>query len=137
MSEIREAKPKALNNPWIAADAGIMPFMSSCFDNATMFFSCMYMPDPVKKKVFRETKRVLKKGGELWIWGTRMSEKEKVFAVRMQTASPATSKISTIYGVGGKDQSSDSICKLLQSSGFSPEIISDQKHRFFIRAAKL
>ena len=84
ISEIHEAREKALDAPWMVADATELPCQSSCFDNATAFFSCMYMPDDAKENVFRETRRVLKNGGEFWIWDVHMAPTSNVFAIRLQ-----------------------------------------------------
>ena len=134
ISEIHEARRKALDAPWMLADATELPCQSSCFDNATAFFSCMYMPDDVKETVFRETRRVLKKGGEFWIWDAHMVPTSSVFAIRLQVDLPDGHTINTVYGVKAKDQSAAAICNLLQEAGFEADVITNQKHWFFIKA---
>jgi len=136
ISEIREARRKAPDVPWMVADATEMPYEGQCFDNATAFFSCMYMSDDVKEMVFRETQRVLKQGGEFWIWDAPMVTKSKVFAIRLQVALHETHSIGTVYGVKTKDQSTTSICRQLVEAEFEPEIITDRKHWFFIKARR-
>ena len=136
MSEIHEARGKAPECPWVVADATELPYGNNCFDNATAFFSCMYMPDNVKESVFRETRRVLKKGGEFWIWDVRMSARGNVFAVRLQV-DLREDTIRTVYGVKAKDQSAASICRQLQQAGFETEIITNRKHWFLINAKRV
>ena len=48
MSEIGEARGKAPETPWMVANGIALPFANDCLDNATAFFSCMYMPEDVK-----------------------------------------------------------------------------------------
>ena len=109
---------------------------SSCFDRATAFFSCMYMANEAKGPVFSETHRVLKKGGCLWIWDVPMAAKSKSFGIRLQANLGETRTINTVYGVKAKDQSADSICSLLQETGFDAEVVTNQKHWFLVRATR-
>jgi ubiquinone/menaquinone biosynthesis C-methylase UbiE len=133
ISEIHEAR-KALDVPWIVADATALPFSSHGFDNATAFFSCMYMSGDVQEKVFRETRRVLKKGGEFWIWDVHMVPKSQVFAIRLQVVFPDTHTTSTVYGEKAKDQSAAGFASLLQEAGFESEVSTDRKDWFLIKA---
>jgi ubiquinone/menaquinone biosynthesis C-methylase UbiE len=134
VSEIHEARGKALGVAWIVADATALPFDSQCFDNATAFFSCMYMSGDVQEKVFREIRRVLKTGGEFWIWDAHIVPKSKVFAIRLQVDSPDVHTINTVYGVKARGQSAVGIGSLLRQAGFEPEVITDRKHWFLIKA---
>jgi ubiquinone/menaquinone biosynthesis C-methylase UbiE len=134
ISEIHEARAKAPDTPWVAADATELPCANHCFDNATSFFSCMYMSDDVKEGVFREVRRVLKKGGEFWIWDVHMARKSNVFAIRLQVSYPDANTINTVYGVRAKDQSAASICGLLQEAGFESEVVTNRKHWFLVKA---
>lgn len=133
MSEIHEARRKAPDRAWVVADAAELPFRDNCFDNAAAFFSCMYMPNSVKEDVFEESQRVLKKGGEFWIWDVHMAARSKVFAVRLQVDLHGRT-VKTVYGVKAKDQSAASICGLLQQAGFETEVITNCKHWFLISA---
>jgi ubiquinone/menaquinone biosynthesis C-methylase UbiE len=134
MSEIREARGKASDTTWIVANATELPYQRSCFDNATAFFSCMYMSEDVKRKIFQETRRVLKNSAEFWIWDANMTPKSKVFAIRIQVNIRGNRSIKTMYGVKAKNQSAERIFGLLQDAGFAPEVITNQKHWFLIKA---
>ena len=136
LSEIHEAREKAPGTPWLVADATELPLLDNCLDNATAFFSCMYMSDSVKENVFRETIRVLKQGGEFWVWGVQMTSRKDLFAIRLQVDYPEIKTKRTIYGVKAKDQSVDSICALLKKAGFGTEVITLKKHWFFIKARR-
>jgi ubiquinone/menaquinone biosynthesis C-methylase UbiE len=133
-SEIREAMNKAPAVRWLVADAMCIPCESGCFEQATAFFSCMYMGDEVKEKVFKEVRRVLKKGGELWVWDVQMLCSQKEYGIRVEVEFRDKRKVKTMYGVRARDQSTRSISKLLQGAGFATEVIEDQKHWFVIRA---
>jgi SAM-dependent methyltransferase len=134
MSEIHEARGKAPSSPWMVADATELPYRSGCMDNATAFFSCMYMPDDVKEGVFRETQRVLKEGGEFWIWDVPMTTRRKAHGIRLQVDLPDGRRISTVYGVKAKDQSAASLCGLLEEAGFETEVVTNRDHWFLIEA---
>jgi len=136
ISEIHEAKGKAPDVQWMVADATGLPFKSQCFDNATAFFSCMYMSGDVKEKVFKETRRVLKEGGEFWIWDAHMVPKSQVFAIRLQVDVHGSRTINAVYGVKAKDQSAAGIGSLLQEAGFEAEVITNRKHWFLIKAKR-
>lgn len=97
----------------------------------------MYMSDDVKEKVFRETRRVLKKSSEFWIWDVYMHSINKVFAIRLQVDFHNTHKINTVYGVKAKDQSTASIESLLREAGFESEVITNRKHWFLIKAKRV
>jgi len=90
----------------------------------------------VKAKAFRETCRVIKPGGELWIWDTEMSSKSKVFSLRVQVNLPGNRAIGTIYGVKAKDQSVEGLVGMLHEAGFRAQIVTHQRRWFFIKAKK-
>lgn len=137
MSEIQEARGKAPNVSWMVANATEMPCQSQSFDNATAFFSCMYMSNDIKEKVFSETWRVLKPGGKFWVWDTPMSTRSKAFAIRLQVDFHELPTINTVFGVKTKEQNATSICRLLEEAKFTSEIITDRKGWFFIKARKI
>lgn len=133
-SEIEEARGNAPDAQWVVADATALPFEGHSFDNATAFFSCMYMSGSVLKEVLGETQRVLKKGGEFWIWDAEMAPKGKAFAIRLQVDLPDKPSIRTAYGVQAREQSAAGMGRLLQEAGFELAEITRRKRWFFIRA---
>jgi ubiquinone/menaquinone biosynthesis C-methylase UbiE len=136
MSEIREARGKAADAQWMVTDGTMLPIANENLDNATAFFSCMYMSEEVKQKVFQETRRVLKDSGELWVWGANMTPKGKVFTIRIQAEIPENRSINTVYGVKAKDQSAATICAQLEKAGFEAEIISNHRQWFFVKGKR-
>ena len=133
-SEIREARGKAPAVSWLVADAMNIPCESGCFGQGTAFFSCMYMGDDAIEKVFKEARRVIKRGGALWVWDVPMHLSQKEYGIRIQVEFRDKRKVNTMYGVKAKEQSTRSISKLLQGAGFATEVVDDQKHWFLIRA---
>lgn len=133
-SEIMEARDNAKDALWLTADATALPFDNERFDNATAFFSCMYMPEAVKEKVFADARRVLKPGGEFWIWDVPMRANGKVIAIFLQAHLPNGKKVNTGYGVRAKDQSIERFGQLLQAAGFEWQVAEKQKHWFLIKA---
>jgi len=136
VSEIHEAKVKAASATWVAADATRLPCRSHCLDSATAFFSCMYMSDDVTREAFREVGRVLKKGGEFWIWDAQMMPRGEMFAIRLRVDVGDQRTINTTYGVGAKEQSAAGIAELLREAGFESEVSINQRHWFMIKAKK-
>jgi SAM-dependent methyltransferase len=136
ISEIHEARAKSPDAAWTVADATALPFQSHCFDHATAFFSCMYMPGHVQEEVFRETRRVLKEGGEFWIWDAQMAPRGNGFAIRLQVELHDGRTLNTVYGVRQKDQSAAGMGRLLREAGFEPQVITDRKHWFLIKAKR-
>ncbi len=134
LSEIYEARHKAPDTLWLTADAINLPYKTHSFDNATAFFSCMYMSNAVKAKVFQETLRVLKPGGELWIWDTVITTRSKVFAIRLQIDLAGIRVANTAYGVKAKNQSAASISTLLQTAGYTVETVAEHRHWFLLKA---
>jgi ubiquinone/menaquinone biosynthesis C-methylase UbiE len=134
ISEIEEARGKAPGALWLVADATGLPFRSHSLDHATAFFSCMYMPAGVLQEVFRETHRVLKQGGEFWIWDAHMVPKGRVFAIRLQVRLDDARTLNTAYGVKAREQSAASVGSLLQEAGFEWAVITRRERWFFIKA---
>ena len=135
-SEILEARENTPAASWMVADATHLPFKSNSIRNATAFFSCMYMPDITKQNVFEETCRILKSDGEFWIWDAPMASENEVFGIRLKVKLEDKT-IRTMYGVKAKDQTADSLCQSLNQAGFDTNVITDQKHWFFIRANRV
>jgi ubiquinone/menaquinone biosynthesis C-methylase UbiE len=92
------------------------------------------MSEDEKEKVFKEIQRVLKIGGEFWIWDVNMKSKSTVFAIRIQADLPDNQTTKTVYGVKAKDQSAAKVSELLQKARFETEVITEQKYWFQIKA---
>lgn len=135
-SEIDEAKDKAPEATWVMADARKLDYADEHFENATAFFSIMYMSNEDKKKVFKETYRVISKNGELWIWDVPITKDEGVFLIKVKIILPDNTIVRTGYGVSSKIQTIESTKQLLEDVGFDVEIIENKKQWYFIKAKK-
>ncbi|MHA2338907.1 MAG: class I SAM-dependent methyltransferase [Candidatus Hodarchaeales archaeon] len=136
-NEINEAKDKAPDAKWIVADSRDLPQDIGEFDNATAFFSGMYMINNDKKKTFQEIAKILPLGGELWIWDAVISLKKEKFLIMMNVTLPDKKIIDTGYGVKAKLQNINEYENLLSSTGF--EVIDKDIHEYwlFIKAKKI
>ncbi|MHA1121674.1 MAG: class I SAM-dependent methyltransferase [Candidatus Heimdallarchaeota archaeon] len=134
-SEIKSAQPKAPTATWQVADARDLPFENESFDNATVFFSLMYMKKSVKEEVISEVFRVLPSGGEFWIWDANI-QKDGIFVTMLKIKLPNGKTISTGYGSKDCTQSPESISEILQKKGFKIKEITTNKLWFLIKAQK-
>ena len=135
-TEIDEAKPNAPTANWKLADATDLPYPNDHFDNATSFFSCMYMSTDTFGEVCKEAYRVLKNKGEFWIWGAKISTDKDLFIIRLQITLPNGKKVTTGYGTRVKDRSMKKIKQTLIENNFHIENEEDQGKWYFIKVIK-
>ena len=135
-SEIDEAKDKAPETTWVLADAKNLDFPDGHFNNATAFFSIMYMSNEDKREVFKEVHRVLPPDGEFWIWNASIFKDEGVYVIKIKAILPNDKIVRTGYGVSSKNQTSDAVIKLLEETGFQVDIEETKKDWYFLKAKK-
>ena len=135
-SEIDEAKPNAPRANWILADATALSYSDEYFDNATAFFSGMYMSLETFEKVCRETYRVLKNNGEFWIWDAIISNDKDLFLIRLHITLPNCKEIKTGYGTSVKHRGTIEIKQKLVDAKFHIEMMENHGKWFFIKAIK-
>ena len=135
-SEIDEAKPNAPKANWILADATVLSYSDDYFDNATAFFSGMYMSMETFELVCNEVYRVLKNKGEFWIWDASISDNQNLFLIRLQITLPNGKKIKTGYGTRRKNQNIPEITQRLIEAKFHIELTENHGKWFFIKAIK-
>lgn len=92
--ELDEA-PKGFTK--LLMDACNLKFGDSIFDNVSLFYTLMYIDKNKHNKVIKEAYRVLKKGGELYIWDTIINEANP-FLVELNI-DIGDSTVNTTYGV--------------------------------------
>ena len=92
--ELDEA-PKGFTK--LLMDACDLKFGDSIFDNVSLFYTLMYIDKNKHNKVIMEAYRVLKKGGELYIWDTIINEANP-FLVELNI-DIGDSIVNTTYGV--------------------------------------
>ncbi len=135
-SEIDEAKHKSPESTWVLADAKDLDYSNDHFDNATSFFSIMYMSNEDKKEVFKEVHRVLKPHGEFWVWDSSISKEKGVFLIKIKAILPNKKAVKTAYGVSSKKQTISTTKEILENSGFNVEVVINKKNWFFLKAKK-
>lgn len=117
-------------------DAGKLEFDDYTFDNVTSFYTFMYIEKDYHSKVIQEAHRVLKKGGNLYIWDTNIGEADP-FIVQLKINANGT-PVNTTYGVykdnavqnGGYFQS------LGQKIGFNLVSNIDYNNQFYLHFRK-
>ncbi len=118
----------------ILMDARHLEFEDGFFDNVTAFYSFMYMSTETKAEAVSEIKRVLKRGGRLYIWDVEiiLAETEPFFADLDIDA--AGEKIHTTYGIMGDNiaQSTEYFVKLCSENGFSIEKKFEHDGHFYL-----
>ncbi|MFX1424479.1 MAG: class I SAM-dependent methyltransferase [Promethearchaeota archaeon] len=134
--EIDEAKPNAPTANWILADATDLSYSDDYFDNATAFFSGMYMSMETFGKICRETYRVLKTNGEFWIWDANISNDKDLFLIRLHITLPNGKEIKTGYGTKIKNRGIIEIKQKLVETKFHIELAENHGKWFFIKAIK-
>ena len=97
--ELREAPEGPLK---IVMDARDLKFLDESFDTITTFFSLMYLNNHEDlQRTFRETHRVLRPGGSLYIWDVEIPERpdtdKEVFLVLLNI-SVGGDVVETGYG---------------------------------------
>jgi len=100
MEELEEATPGPLK---IVMDAGDLQFLDETFSAITAFFCLMYIREEESlRMILREAYRVLKPGGQLWVWDASIPKREgitqEVFVVPVQIELPGGKRIETGYG---------------------------------------
>ncbi len=120
----------------MVADALDLPFDNEEFDNATSFFSGMYMSHEDKREVIKEVHRVIKPDGEFWIWDSKIKTKKKSFLIFLRISIPGKEKFGTGYGTKITEQNEEIYKIYLKEAGFYIEEIEINKFWFFIKAKK-
>ena len=134
--EIDEAFDKAPDANWMVADALDLPFEKEEFDNATSFFCGMYMKNEDIVKAIQEIYRVLKPGGEFWIWDSKINTEKEQFIIVLTISLPEKEQFGTGYGTGKSKQDESMYTEFLKEAGFSVEEMKVDKYWFFIKAKK-
>lgn len=137
-SEIEEAKERGSEATFMVADATDLPFEDNEFDHATSFFTGMYMYNEDKVKSMKEVYRTLKPNGEFWYWDSVIHDDKELFLIFVRYILPNKKEVQTGYGCKiFKEQSMDTIKKMLEETGFTVEVTENHKYWYFLKAKKL
>ena len=135
--EINEARSKSPTSKWVCADARNLDYDNGTFDNATAFFSGMYMSIETFEEVCKEVHRVLNNKGEFWIWDAKIQENTGLYVIRVTVTLPNGKKIRTAYGSNIKTRCLSEITQKLHNSKFQPDIKVNHEKWFFLKAVKV
>lgn len=133
ISEIREAQIHGPPSNWFVSDARCLCFHDETFDIATLWFSMGYFRTRENKELaLKEAHRVLKTGGVISIFASRITCSEDVFIIHLRFTLPDGTVSQTGYGVrGNQNQTLQSVEHLLSRIGF--RIISSENSKFWFQ----
>ena len=128
--ELKEAPNTFLK---IVMDASDLKFVDGTFQTETAFFSLMYMPPPIHRKVFAEAYRVMRKGGRWLIWDAVVpaasdGPQGKEFSIYLRTKLPAET-IEYGYSITRRDHTLDPAyyTALAKECGFEVVSLTEQE----------
>ena len=123
--ELEEAAEGPLK---IVMDGTSLKFLDKSFDNATSFFTFMFIPNSKHEEVISEIYRVLKPGGKFYVWDVEIPEfdeslglnKDNTLYVVPILVNLGSEKIDTGYGTKWylKPQSQNYFKSLCEKIGF-------------------
>jgi ubiquinone/menaquinone biosynthesis C-methylase UbiE len=135
--ELEEAPQGPLK---IVMDAKDLQFLDNTFGTVTSFFTLMYVQRIDRKPIIEEVYRVLKPGGNFFIWDVVIPPKseDKVWFVVPVAITVHGRKIETGYGVGWepREQDLDYYTDLVKTVGFEVVEHTEEDQHFFIHLRK-
>lgn len=123
-------------------DAESMSFLNRQFDVVTLFYTLMYMGPSQQKACLKEAVRVLKPGGTIQIWDSRLPAVQGVkdiFVLQIEIDLP-DEIISTGYGVLLGDTPEDIDTVLKRASGLGLKVKAHSKlseQMFYLELEKI
>lgn len=136
--ELEEAPEGPLK---IVMDARDLKFLDYSFDNATSFFTFMYIPLSDHEQVLKEIFRVLKREGEFHIWDVVIPEfdgsQKDIYVVPLEVKLKGKT-VETGYGTRweGRTQDAAHYIDLCQRVGFELVESNTEGESFYLRLRK-
>lgn len=138
--ELEETNNQALK---VVMNAAEMAFLDHSFEVCTAFYTFMYMKKATRNKAIKEVYRVLRKGGNFYIWDTRLPSRDQVaediyvshLEIHLQGYKEP---IKTSYGIGLTEEGLDAedLRDALASVGFKEIQVSKDREHFQIICKK-
>jgi SAM-dependent methyltransferase len=126
--ELEEVSNDALK---VVMDARQLGFLDDSFATAAAFCCLMYIEAADHQVVFREIHRVLRPGGEFWLWDVAMPDPATVgrkwFMLPVNVVLPGGHEVRTGYGVPMKPQSIEYFRELAANAGL--EVVSSHQEQ--------
>ena len=104
----------------VVMDAADLKFLPKSFEVCTAFFSLMYIPKSIRRKVFQGVFRVLKNKERFLVWDARIPESVtgyKAFTVHLKVKLP-NEEVQAGYGVRWQTQSLEYFKEMARRTGF-------------------
>lgn len=125
----------------IVMDAKDLKFLDCSFDNVTSFFTMMYIPLKDHEKALTEIYRVLKPGGEFFLWDVnipKINDNEKEYYVVPLLVKLKEKEIETGYGTKWKEREQDAsyYIDLCKKVGFEVILNETKNEIFYIKFKK-
>ncbi|MBU7004093.1 MAG: class I SAM-dependent methyltransferase [Theionarchaea archaeon] len=137
----RELEETSNDSLMILMDACDLKFLDESFELVTSFFTLMYIHGEKWGTVFREVHRVLKDGGEFWIWDASFhiprTVKENICMIPLKVVFPDGSIVDTGYGCRIHDQDLEDFEELARANGFEIQETSREGDTFFLKLKRL
>jgi len=136
----RELEETCNDSLKIVMDACDLKFLDETFDAVTSFFALMYVPGDKWGDVFGEAHRVLKEGGQFFIWDARFhvpaSVDKEISVVPLTVMLPDGRSVETGYGCKIHDQDLGDFLDLAGKSGFEVLESDYTGETFFLQLKK-
>jgi ubiquinone/menaquinone biosynthesis C-methylase UbiE len=137
----RELEETSNDSLLILMDACDLKFLDETFEVVTSFFTLMYIPGEKWNTVFVEVHRVLKDGGEFWIWDASFhvppTVKENICVIPLKVAFPDGRIVETGYGCKIHEQDLEDFEDLARGNGFEILESSRAGDSFFLKLRKI
>lgn len=119
-------------------DATEITFPDNYFDNATFFYTLMFMSADTQQKALCEAAKAVKSNGEIHIWDCSIdSAYPNPFCIDIEVLLPDR-KIQTTYGIGKLDtQNSETIKTMCKKVGLKIEKTETDGLNFYIKCRKV
>jgi len=124
-------------------DARNLQFLNNTFDAVTAFFTLMYIPKSDHMQVFYELYRVLKLGGEFYLWDVAipvyLGTETDIFVVPLEIELKNGLKINTAYGTLWKEheQCASYYQELGIQTGFQSVLVESANEIFCLKFKKV
>jgi ubiquinone/menaquinone biosynthesis C-methylase UbiE len=136
----RELEETSNDSLRILMDACDLKFLNESFEVVTSFFTLMYIHGGKWGNVFREVHRVLKDGGQFWIWDASFhipqTVKENICVIPLEVTFPDGRIVETGYGCKKHDQDLEDFEELARANGFEILESSRAGDSFFLKLRK-